>query len=154
MIINKNEIEKQIEDASISTSSEEKLRYWLGKDEFEGMDELFLDAIISDLTVMINGKLQEYSKSVNFPWIEFAIPYYISETVLSTLCKQYIENGGWYSVRVCRMSVLNEEIINGKKQYQPTPITKFVFTFSVEIDKQVRSFYGEELRNGKWQTIA
>ena len=34
------------------------------------------------------------------------------------------------------------------------PVTKFIFTFSKEIDKQVRGFYGEELKNGKWQTIA
>lgn len=153
MIKNKEDIENIIEDTSIK-NSDNKFKYWLGKDEVQGLEELIIETVISDLKLIINNKIEESAKTLNFPWIEFALPYYISETVLSKICKQYIEDGGWESIRICRLSHLKEEYHGGEEHYSIMPVTKFIFSFSKEIDKQVRSFYGEEFKDGKWQTIA
>ena len=153
MIKNKEDIENIIEDTSMN-NSDNKFRYWLGKDEVQGLEELIIEAVISDLKLLINKKIEESAKTLNFPWIEFAFPYYISETVLSKICKEYIEKGDWESIRVCRLSHIKEEYHSGEEHYFTMPVTKFIFSFSKEIDKQVRSFYGDEFKDGKWQTIA
>ena len=81
MIINKNDIE------TTTKNSDKNFKYWLGKDDFPGLEDLFKDATISELKVIINSNLEKSAKTLNFPWIEFILPYYISETILSKVCK-------------------------------------------------------------------